>query len=126
MIMLLKLATRQLILYLLKNHDIYSFFENSLDNAIEAVLKANKEDRTIIINVVTKGSFVVVHIENYCIQDVKFENGMPQTNKDKTFHGYGIKSIARVVKKYNGSLAFRLENNIFSLNALFPLENSKE
>lgn len=106
--------------------DIYSFFENSLDNAIEAVLKANKEDRTIIINVVTKGSFVVVHIENYCIQDVKFENGLPQTNKDKTFHGYGIKSIARVVKKYNGSLAFRLENNIFSLNALFPLDNSKE
>lgn len=106
--------------------DIYSFFENSLDNAIEAVLKANKEDRTIIINVVTKGSFVVVHIENYCIQDVKFENGLPQTNKDKTFHGYGIKSIARVVKKYNGSLAFRLENNIFSLNALFPLENFKE
>ena len=102
--------------------DIYSFFENALDNAIEAVLKAKREDRTITINVVAKGNFLVIHLENFCVEEVEFSNGFPVTKKDKTFHGYGTKSIERVTKKYGGSLAFRYEDNTFSLNAAFPLD----
>ncbi|HBF68514.1 MAG TPA: hypothetical protein DDW20_04240 [Firmicutes bacterium] len=102
--------------------DIYSLFENGLDNAIEAVLKANEEDRTITINVVAKNSFLIIHIENFCNEEVEFINGLPMTKKDKSFHGYGTRSIERVVKKYGGSLTFRFKNNIFSLNAVFPLD----
>jgi len=106
------------------NADIYSLFENGLDNAIEAVLKADKPDRTITINVVVKGNFLVIHIENYCVEEVEFRDGLPMTKKDKTFHGYGTKSIQRVVKKYGGSLAFQCKNNMFSLNACFPLDET--
>lgn len=106
------------------NADIYSLFENGLDNAIEAVLKADKPDRTITINVVVKGNFLVIHIENYCVEEVEFRDGLPMTKKDKTFHGYGTKSIQRVVKKYGGSLAFQCKNNMFSLNACFPLDEN--
>lgn len=110
----------------MSNSDIYSFFENSLDNAIEAVLKAEKPDRTITINIVQKGNYLVVHIENYCTEEVEFRDGLPMTKKDKTFHGYGTKSIQRVVKKYGGTLAFLYKNNTFSLNACFPLLNQKK
>ncbi len=109
-------------LFFMANADIYSLFENGLDNAIEAVLKAEKPNRTITINVVTKGNFLVIHIENFCVEEVVFHDGLPITKKDKTFHGYGTKSIQRVVKKYHGSLAFQCKNNIFSLNAFFPLD----
>ena len=56
------------------------------------------------------------------MEEVEFSNGFPVTKKDNTFHGYGTKSIERVTKKYGGSLAFRYEDNTFSLNAAFPLD----
>lgn len=107
----------------MKSTDIYSLFGNALDNAIEAVKDIDDvEKRTITINVREVSGVLGIHFDNYCNNNVRFVNSLPQTTKNNTqTHGYGVRSIQYIVYKYKGTLAFKLENNIFTLNITFPL-----
>ena len=40
------------------------------------------------------------------------------TNVDKTRHGYGIKSVKKLVEKYNGDIDIVEENNYFIVHIL--------
>lgn len=106
----------------LSEGDTYSLFGNILDNAIDAVSKiADAESRTIDLQIARKGGFVSVSAKNPYIGTIELdEDGLPLTDKaDKDYHGFGIKSIAFVVKKYGGELSVVLEDGIFVLNILF-------
>ncbi|MDF2524679.1 MAG: hypothetical protein K0R31_2320, partial [Clostridiales bacterium] len=53
--------------------------------------------------------------------DLIFEDGLPvTTNKDKDYHGFGMKSIKYLVDKYNGELSIKLNGDIFNINIVFP------
>ena len=41
------------------------------------------------------------------------------TLKNKKYHGYGMKSILMIVKKYNGDVEFLWKENIFTVNIIF-------
>lgn len=44
---------------------------------------------------------------------------MPKTTKqDKRFHGYGMKSIRKIVEKYNGSVTVNAKDGWFELRIL--------
>lgn len=103
--------------------DIYSLFGNLLDNAIEFLEKhQDVEERQIKASGQIRNKFIVLGIENYCNVKQTFENGMPTTTKnDKTNHGWGVKSIAYIVKKYGGTVVFSQQNNIFSVSIMIPL-----
>ncbi len=102
--------------------DLSSLFGNAIDNAIESVMKEEDEEKRVIkLNVALKGGFLGVHIENYCGDEVIFEDGIPVTGKpDKENHGFGVKSIRFVAEKYGGCVDFGCHAHIFSLNILFP------
>lgn len=36
-------------------------------------------------------------------------------------HGYGMSSMRAICDKYNGDMVVRAENNVFTLNLIFPL-----
>ena len=106
----------------LSEADTYSLFGNILDNAIDAVLKIDDEEtRTIDLQIAKKGKFISVSAKNPYVGEVNLaENGLPITDKaDKDYHGFGVKSIAFIVKKYDGELSVSLEDGVFSLNILF-------
>lgn len=106
----------------IKPVDLSFLFGNILDNAIDAQLKEQAENRIIRLNVSRKQQFLCIHMENYCSRKVKFIDGLPLTNKkDKTVHGYGIKSIKYIVEKYEGSLNFNVEDNLFKVNIIIPI-----
>ncbi|MFA6829296.1 MAG: GHKL domain-containing protein [Bacilli bacterium] len=105
----------------MKSLDIYSLFGNAIDNAIDALKKVEEDKRIITINIREKNDKIIVHIENYTSVETTFIDGIPQTTKKhKENHGYGTKSISLITKKYHGNLAFKLDNNIFTLNIIFP------
>ena len=59
--------------------------------------------------------------ENYCEGSLNFSEGLPVTTKeDRNFHGYGLKSIRYVAKKYGGTVTARMEKQWFVLQLLFP------
>ena len=63
---------------------------------------------------------VMIVIRNYSSNSPHFEGGTPITSKNKKYHGYGIKSIKRIVRKDNGEVKFGYNNNFFVSRIIFP------
>lgn len=106
--------------------DIYSLFVNALDNALESVVKSPEEKRTISLYVKKIGDMVSVRISNYCSEKAVFHGGMPETTKeDGRYHGYGVKSMNRVVEKYGGNMVFEVTEDTFTVNIVFSSANGK-
>lgn len=102
------------------NVDVYSLFGNALDNAIEAVMQLEKDDRHIALAVKSVGNMVSVNVRNPYKGEIKLdEDGLPLTTKeDKNFHGLGVKSIKSIAEKYHGTCAVSLNNDVFVLNVI--------
>ena len=92
----------------MEDMDISALFGNILDNAIESVQKLNEQEKRLIhLSVAKQKQFLRIRCENYCEEQLKFENGMPvTTKKDRRFHGFGMKSI----KKYGGEIRWFCDN----------------
>lgn len=103
--------------------DISTLFGNLLDNAIESVLKLKDIDKRLIhLTVQQDKKFLKIRLENYYTGELAFKNGLPTTTKkDKEFHGYGLKSIQQIVKKYNGTMAIKTDENWFDLRILISI-----
>ncbi len=103
--------------------DVFSFFGNILENAIEACEKLeDKEKRVISLNVEKSGFFVTVHEENYFAEPLKFSGDMPETTKgDTAYHGYGLKSVKLLAEQYGGDIHIETEGDRFILDVLFPI-----
>lgn len=113
----------------MSEYDLYSLFGNILSNAIEAVQKV-KEKQNRVINLTASVCFgaVMINCVNYYDGEIKVVGGIPQTSKaDKGQHGFGIKSMRLLVKKYGGEINFRYGDGVFNLTAMLPVpENSDE
>lgn len=107
----------------MEDMDISALFGNMLDNAIESVVKIKeKEKRLIALHVIQDRQFIRIRTENYCEEDVQFQDGLPiTTKKDRRFHGYGMKSMKTIVEKYGGSVVAGKTDNWFELKILIPM-----
>ena len=92
---------------------------------IYAVEKLTEEEmRQIDVLIHKQQSFLVVNITNPEGEPLLFEEGLPVTTKaDKTIHGFGVRSMKYIVKKYDGFLNASEEDGCFSLKILIPLPN---
>lgn len=101
--------------------DLYTLFGNAIDNAIEsAVQEPDPNARFITLRIASRGSLLSICLENTCVGNPAFVDGVPQTTKsDKENHGYGVKSIRILVEKYNGTMSMEQADNKFIFNALF-------
>lgn len=101
--------------------DIYAFFGNALDNAIEAVRAVDEpERRAITVSVQRRGRMVAVSVENCCGVSPRFEaDGLPATTKtDTANHGFGMRSMRAIAARYGGSLHAGVQDGVFYLNVL--------
>lgn len=102
--------------------DVYVLFSNALDNAIECLeSEEDIEKRKIELLCIQKNNCVYINISNYCSGNIEFKNGLPKTQKDADYHGFGTKSIAQIVGKYDGILKMELKENTFMVEILFTL-----
>ena len=104
--------------------ELYSFFGNALDNAIEAVERLGDPERRSIGLVVKRvGGMVSIHVENYFDGRVDFgSEGLPRTRKnDPASHGFGTRSMRMIVEGLGGSLTCRAVDDVFHLDVLVPV-----
>ena len=82
----------------LTDDEIGIIFGNLFDNAIEAARQA--EDKQINLDVTVKGEYLSIIMTNSVQGSVLADNkSLETTKKNKSLHGYGTKSINRIVKK---------------------------
>lgn len=100
--------------------DVATLFGNALDNSIEYLSDISDEKKRVISLVVFgKNNLTSIHIENYYEDSVDLSSGLPKTTKDdKESHGFGLKSIEYIVKKYGGNFVLNTGHNLFSLDIM--------
>lgn len=103
----------------MKQSDIYSFFGNAIDNAIEGVSREEEINKVISIREVKRKGFSIITIENFHTGEIVFENGLPQTTKeDKDYHGFGMKSMKMIAEQYGGEFIVSFADHIFKLQLI--------
>lgn len=111
------------VLKFMETVDICSVFGNALDNAIESVEKQEDiEKRLVKTAVYRKGQLAMIRFENYSAELPVLEQGLPDTTKkNKDYHGYGLKSIDMITRKYGGTMTINTEDSWFVLRILLPI-----
>ncbi len=107
--------------------EIYSFFGNALDNAIEAVRQIDDAGARSISVVVRRAAGVVsIHVENRFAAGSAPAFGadgfLATSKKDQVNHGFGVRSMRLCVERYGGTLATLVQGNTFHVNAMIPVE----
>ena len=105
---------------------LMSLFGNIIDNAIEACVRENLGGSTIDIVVSLKGDYLFFVVSNPTNKKQENIGDSPKTDKeDKTRHGYGIRIVKKIVKKYGGHCHYYIENGNFVVECLLDLRYDK-
>ncbi len=104
----------------MEQSDIYTLFGNMLDNAVEYVARLNERDKRFIrLSVKPVSGALMICQENYFEGELAFSGRLPETTKnDKQWHGFGLRSIQDIVKKYGGRLDIKARDGVFRLEIL--------
>ena len=105
-------------------HDLTSLFCNLLENAMESA--ENIPDSFIELTVQKKENspFVIIILINSCQNTPVYnQEGVPVSHKlDNGRHGFGIKSIKKVVKQYHGNLQMYYDNDSGTFHTIITLK----
>ncbi len=97
--------------------DLCIIFGNTLDNAIEACEKISIDtEKAINVSVNCSGGFVFISITNPVAEKVIVHNNhIETTKKDRSAHGFGLYSLQKIAKKYDGEMNIISEEHTFTL-----------
>lgn len=95
----------------ISDNDLTAILDNLLENSLEASQKS--ENKKIELSVFsTNINYIAINLKNSCISVPTIKNSKLITTKNgSSIHGYGINSIKRVVKKYDGNMSFDYDEN---------------
>ena len=95
----------------ISDYDLCTVFYNTIKNAIEGCEKVEADRKSVDIDVENRGEKLLIKVCNDTVlNDMVIEEGLHTTKKDKTEHGFGIKSVRAVVKRYNGIYRNEVKN----------------
>ena len=89
--------------------DLISLYTNLFDNAIEACQHVNEQEKVIIIQSRVIHNHLVINIKN-SYNSAFIKSHFFTTKKDVIHHGFGMKIINMIIKKYDGTL--RIKKNL--------------
>lgn len=106
----------------INSYDISTLFNNILDNAVDAASSSSEKNIRLEITNSLNAYHKIIAI-NSCDTAPHTEHGKLLTSKkNKDAHGFGTKSIKKIVQKYNGEMQWEYDNEQkqFKLVILFP------
>lgn len=114
------------------NHsfDIIVILGNLLENAIEA--SRQTDEKLLNVSIQLKQGVLKIEIENsfnLLSLKEKREKGRTSlltTKKEKREHGIGLKSVQKIIEKYNGIIHIHKQNNRFHVELLLYISENKE
>lgn len=102
-----------------KERELCIIFGNLLDNAIEACEKVMGK-RWISVHIEMQNHLFFIQIMNSINEvPVKCEKGFLSTKTNKDLHGFGLKSVQRIVDEYEGDILYQIEKDKFNVRLTF-------
>jgi sensor histidine kinase YesM len=88
--------------------DLVTILGNLMDNAISAAeVSVNK---TILLETAVRNAFGVLIITNSCDNAPRTnQNRLVTSKREKSLHGFGLKSVRRTLEKYDGEMRWEYE-----------------
>lgn len=107
------------------HNELTSLFCNLLDNAIESAEKIPNSFIELTVRKKENLPFVVIVVINSCRCTPTYDNNnLPISHKlDHSKHGYGIKSIKKVVKHFQGDLQMYYDDNNATFHTIITLKS---
>lgn len=107
----------------LSEYDITALFSNLLDNAVQAT--KHIPDSYIELSVTPHGGKnIIIAMINSCNTNPFLSNSkrFATAKKDAQKHGYGMKSIKRVVDKYGGNCRYYFDAENYTFHTILILK----
>ena len=95
----------------ISDSDLCSILLNIIDNAAEAV--ENEQNRDITLSIKSKGNILVISAQNFC--SINPISNRFATAKEGS-HGWGMKIINDIAQKYDGTVDYSFNNNMYTIN----------
>ena len=94
---------------LFSDREIISLFGNVLDNALEACERIQDKKRWIKIKIKKKNHLLYIETSN-AIKEMPVQNQKEfvSVKEDEILHGYGMKNIQDIVRKYDGIFRYKI------------------
>lgn len=110
------------------DNDLTSLFCNLLDNSLEAASNVQNSFIEISTGKREKTPFTVITVINSCRTNPFTEHGGNLiTNKSqKNKHGFGIKSIKKIVNKYHGDMRIYYNDETMTFHAIITLKQPSQ
>ena len=103
----------------LEDIDLVAILGNLLDNAVTAAEKS--EEKWIALNTVHRNAYSVIILSNSCdTQPKRSGNRLLSTKSNVNFHGFGLKSVAKAISKYQGDFewSYDTEKHAFTVTVM--------
>lgn len=98
--------------------DLCHLIGNVMDNAIEATLKISSEKTKYVeVSITERNAMILITVRN-SYEDVLIDEGLNTSKDNKANHGFGIKTIRKIAKKYQGSADFYIEGDLFCCSVM--------
>ena len=107
--------------WMFDDSDTCSLLGNLLDNAIEACMRMDDNaDKWISVKIENQKQLLFIKIENSVSEIPVMKDKRPiSVKQDKIRHGYGLKSVERIVNKYEGMITYKGKDRAFQVKLLF-------
>ena len=105
--------------------DMCALMANLLDNAMEASGKSGKEEPWICFKLYRRKEMLFINLSNCFHRNKNERKTFFQTEKqNKQLHGWGMKSIEAVIKKYGGHKEYHIHDGFIEIVINIPIEKS--
>ena len=102
--------------------DLCILLGNAMDNAIEACQRINDGPKVIDVFIRQNKGMFQIRVQNAYYQQPSVYNGVFQTTKaNPSQHGFGIRSIEKIIEKNQGVMNIDTANSVFTLTMIFPI-----
>lgn len=97
-------------------YDMNLILANLMDNSMEAVHDIREKRIELGVRYISKGERVFIWFRNpYEGVRESIGGNFRTTKEDKDYHGYGLRTVEKIVKKYGGTLEIGTKNGIFEV-----------
>lgn len=99
--------------------DLVAILGNLMDNAVTAAEKSKA--KTISLNTVHRNTYSVIILSNSCDTPPKQSGShLISTKPDASLHGFGLKSVAKTIRKYQGDYEWDYDpgKNVFTVTVM--------